>query len=193
MPADNTEQQYLDELAQYDNRKLILWQLAADGRDFVGVKHAAQEYGKGDAPIPEQVEAFVDDMTNGSEIRPEYDEGTDWDALEETHGQQADELLQSQDGNKAKTESEPEVTVPLETAQTAFLDLDIVIKQTGGGAETQNACTPLALARQKIEADEELGDETQEHVIGLLEEVSDERGVELETHSLMPHSGRDQH
>jgi hypothetical protein len=97
MPADNTEQQYLDELAQYDNRKLILWQLAADGRDFVGVKHAAQEYGKGDAPAPEQVEAFVDDMTDGDEIRPEYDEGTDWDALEETHGDQADELLQYQE------------------------------------------------------------------------------------------------
>jgi hypothetical protein len=89
----NTEQQYLSELAQYNNRKLILWQLAADGRDYVGVEHAAQEYGKEDAPIPEQVEAFVDDIVDGGEIRAEYDEGTDWDALEENHSERATELL----------------------------------------------------------------------------------------------------
>jgi len=54
MPA-STKQQYLDELAKYDNKKLLLWELAADGRDFVGVGSAAREHGKEDAPIPEQV------------------------------------------------------------------------------------------------------------------------------------------
>jgi len=93
MPDVHTEQQYVDELAEYDNRKLILWQLAADGRDFVGVEHVAREYSKEDAPVPEQVRAFVDDMIDDGEIRGEYDEGTDWDALEETHGKQADKVL----------------------------------------------------------------------------------------------------
>lgn len=32
-------------------------------------------------------------MIDDGEIRAEYDEGTDWDALEETHGEQADKVL----------------------------------------------------------------------------------------------------
>ena len=94
MPS--TKQVYLRELAKFENRKILLWQLAADGRDFVGVEFAAQEYGKEDAPIGEQVEAFVDDMTADGEIRPEYDEGTNWEALEETHGERATELLRKE-------------------------------------------------------------------------------------------------
>ena len=93
----STKQQYLNELAKYDNRKLLLWELAADGRDFVSVEFAAQEYGKENAPIGEQVETFVDDMIADGKIRPEYDEGTDWEALEKAHGERATELLQSEE------------------------------------------------------------------------------------------------
>jgi len=95
MPS--TEQMYLRELAKYDNRKLLLWQLAADGRGFVGVGVAAQEHGKGDAPISEQVEVFVDDLTVDGEIRSRYDKGTDWEALEEAHGKRATELLRKEE------------------------------------------------------------------------------------------------
>jgi hypothetical protein len=92
--SESIEQQYLRELATYGDRKLILWQLAANGRDFTGVGFTAKERGKEDAPIAEQVKAFVDDMTEDGEVRPEYEEIADWDALEETYGEQATEILQ---------------------------------------------------------------------------------------------------
>lgn len=69
--------------------------MAAAGRDFVGVEFTARERGKGDASISEQVEVFVDNMTDDGEVRPEYEETTNWEKLEETHGEQADELLRS--------------------------------------------------------------------------------------------------
>jgi hypothetical protein len=85
------EERILEELAAYDNRKLLLWQLAADGRDFCGVRDAAREHGLEDEPVPVQVAAFVDDMVQDGSIRDRYDSGTDWDALEEAHGDLADQ------------------------------------------------------------------------------------------------------
>lgn len=92
--SESIEQQYLRELAKYDNRKLILWQPVANGRDFTGVGFTAKERGKEDAPIAKQVEAFVDGMTEDGEVRPEYEEIANWDALEDTYGEQATEVLQ---------------------------------------------------------------------------------------------------
>jgi hypothetical protein len=84
-------EQVLEELAAYDNRKLLLWQLAADGRTFCGVRDAAREHGLQDKSVAVQVAAFVDDMTQNGSIRDRYDSGTDWDALEEAHGDLADQ------------------------------------------------------------------------------------------------------
>jgi hypothetical protein len=43
----------------------------------------------------------------------------------------------------------------------------------------KEACTPLALARQKIEADGDLADDAKDRVLDILHDVSDERGVEI--------------
>jgi hypothetical protein len=94
--ATNTldEERILKELAAYDNRKLLLWQLAANGRDFCGVRDAAREHGLEDESVAVQVAAFVDDMLRDDLIRDRYDSGTDWDALEEAHGDLADQYCQ---------------------------------------------------------------------------------------------------
>jgi hypothetical protein len=91
--ATNTldEERILEELAAYDSRKLLLWQLAADGRDYCGVRDAAREHGLEEESVAVQVAAFVDDMTHDHSIRDRYDSGTDWDALEDSYGDQADE------------------------------------------------------------------------------------------------------
>lgn len=78
-------------MAAYGNRKLLLWQLAADGRDFCGVKNAAREHGLEDESVAVQVTAFVDDMLRDGSVRKRYDTGTDWDALEAAYGDLADE------------------------------------------------------------------------------------------------------
>ena len=54
-----TEQQYLEEIAQYGQRKLLFWQLAADGRSFCGVSATVKALGLEDASVEEQVEAFI--------------------------------------------------------------------------------------------------------------------------------------
>lgn len=81
----------LEELATYGNRKLLLWQLAADGRDFGGVRDAAREHGLEDESVAVKVAAFVDDMLRDGSVREQYDTGTDWDALEAAYGEAADE------------------------------------------------------------------------------------------------------
>jgi len=92
-PDHGNEEALLTELATYQNRKLLLWQLAADGRSFCGVRVVAQEHDLQNAPVDEQVQAFVDDMLSDGEIRPEYNECTDWEALERSHGDTADQYL----------------------------------------------------------------------------------------------------
>ncbi|MDT3437846.1 hypothetical protein [Haloarcula sp. 1CSR25-25] len=89
-----TEQQYLEEIAQYGQRKLLLWQLAADGRSFCGVSATVKALGLEDASVEEQVEAFVEDLRQDGEIRQEYDDGTDWKQLERLYGDTATELLE---------------------------------------------------------------------------------------------------
>ncbi|GCF16058.1 hypothetical protein Harman_39930 [Haloarcula mannanilytica] len=91
---DNVDSRVLlTELATYQNRKLLLWQLAADGRSFCGVRFVARERDLQNAPVKKQVQAFVDDMLSDGEIRPEYDAMADWEALEAAHGDTADQFL----------------------------------------------------------------------------------------------------
>jgi len=93
-PTDDIDDEaLLTKLATYQNRKLLLWQLAADGRSFCGIQVVAQEHDLQNAPVDEQVQAFVDDMLSDGQIRPEYDEWTDWEALEACHGETADQYL----------------------------------------------------------------------------------------------------
>ncbi|AFH22006.1 hypothetical protein OSG_eHP14_00130 [environmental Halophage eHP-14] len=68
--------------------------------------------------------------------------------------------------------------IPRQTAHTALQELEIAIERTGGD-DADNACSPLALARQKIEDDDQLDDESKERAIDALHEVADERGVEI--------------
>lgn len=74
-------------VAEKGTREMVLWELAADGRDFCGVEFVAQEYGISDAPLDEQVEAFVQDMESHMDS---YRDGTDFDHLEATYGHLAD-------------------------------------------------------------------------------------------------------
>ncbi|NHX41624.1 MULTISPECIES: hypothetical protein [Haloarcula] len=83
----------LTELATYQNRKLLLWQLAADGRSFCGIQFVARERDLQNASIDKQVQALVDDMQSDGEIRAEYDAMADWEALEGNHGDIADQYL----------------------------------------------------------------------------------------------------
>ncbi|MDQ2074783.1 hypothetical protein RBH20_19840 [Haloarcula sp. H-GB4] len=92
---DGNDDALLVELATQQNRKLLLWQLAADGRTFCGIRFIAQERNLQTASIDEQVQAFADDMLSDGEIRPEYDSMADWDDLEAKHGDTADQYLQT--------------------------------------------------------------------------------------------------
>ncbi|KAA9396622.1 hypothetical protein Har1130_18455 [Haloarcula sp. CBA1130] len=91
--SDSQNKALLTELATYQNRRLLLWQLAADGRSFCGVRFVSRERDLQNAPVDEQVHAFVDDMLSDGEIRPEYDAMADWEALEANHGDTADQFL----------------------------------------------------------------------------------------------------
>ncbi|MFU1782897.1 hypothetical protein ACM16X_16060 [Haloarcula japonica] len=93
--SNPTDEELLTELATYQNRKLLLWQLAADGRTFCGIQFIVQERDLQAAPVDEQVQAFVDDMLSDGEVRPEYDSMADWDALEAKYGDTANQYLQT--------------------------------------------------------------------------------------------------
>lgn len=72
------------------------------------------------------------------------------------------------------------VEISAETARTALHEMEVLIEQSGGsdiGAD--EACSPLALARQKVEASGKLGKHETNHVLRLLHIVSDERGMEV--------------
>ncbi|GGM50938.1 hypothetical protein [Haloarcula argentinensis] len=91
--SNQADDALLTELATYQNRKLLLWQLAADGRTFCGIQFIVQERDLQAEPVDEQVQAFVEDMLSDGEIRPEYDSMADWEALEANHGDTADQYL----------------------------------------------------------------------------------------------------
>jgi hypothetical protein len=80
----------LSELATYDDRRYLLWELAADQRTFCGVEFLVDELGLEDASVSEQVERFVDDLQTHSEA---YLEGVNWAALEATWGHIVDAYL----------------------------------------------------------------------------------------------------
>ncbi|GGM51548.1 hypothetical protein [Haloarcula argentinensis] len=91
--SNPTDDALLTELVTYQNRKLLIWQLAADGRTFCGIRFIVQERDLQAAPVDEQVQAFVEDMLSDGEIRPEYDSMADWEAMEANHGDTADQYL----------------------------------------------------------------------------------------------------
>ncbi|MFY4814501.1 hypothetical protein ACOJIV_17660 [Haloarcula sp. AONF1] len=93
--SNQADDALLTELATYQNRKLLLWQLAADGRTFCGIQFIVKERDLQAEPVNEQVQAVVEGMLSDGEIRPEYDSMADWDALEAKHGDNADEYLQT--------------------------------------------------------------------------------------------------
>ena len=72
-------------------RFMVIWELAADGRDFCGVEFVARERGIEDEPLEAQVDAFVEDMQANEE---EYRENADIDALEDEYGDVADDILE---------------------------------------------------------------------------------------------------
>jgi hypothetical protein len=90
---DGNDDALLTELATRQNRKLLLWQLATDGRTFCGIQFVARERDLQNVPVDEQVQAFVDDMLSDGEIRSEYDAMANWEALEANHGDTADQYL----------------------------------------------------------------------------------------------------
>ena len=72
------------------------------------------------------------------------------------------------------------VEISAETARTALHEMEVLIEQSGGsdiGAD--EACSPLALAHQKVEASGKLGNHETNHVLRLLHIGSDERGMEV--------------
>lgn len=81
---------HLSELATYDNRRYLLWELAANQRDFCGVDFLVDELSLEDASVREQVERFVEDLQTHSEA---YFEGVKWAALEATWGHIVDAYL----------------------------------------------------------------------------------------------------
>jgi hypothetical protein len=90
-----TEDQILQEVARRGTRKALLWQLAADGRSFMGVEFAGQHLDEDNPTVEAMVDEFVDTLTteDGTEIKASHGEGVDWEALEERYGDEADEIV----------------------------------------------------------------------------------------------------
>jgi hypothetical protein len=81
---------YLAELAEHDDRRLLLWELAADGHSHLGVDDIAREHDLGVAPPRERVSHFLDaiDPENG-----EHFDGVNWSRLEARWGHIVDAYL----------------------------------------------------------------------------------------------------
>jgi hypothetical protein len=78
------------------------------------------------------------------------------------------------------TDDTESVRVDAETARVALYEIEQAIERTGGpGAVGSEACSPLALARRRVEACDDLDDDARDAVVGLLHDVADERGVEI--------------
>jgi|GEM_PF-6165754 len=79
-------------------------------------------------------------------------------------------------------ETENVAIVSLEAAEVARRELDILIEQTGGpNAGIDESCSPMALARQRIERLEGEGIDpfTVATVLQVMYGVAEERGVEI--------------
>ena len=82
----------------------------------------------------------------------------------------------TQDGGS----DEPTIEISSSTARTAHQELEILIQRTGGGEiGADEACSPLALARQKVDDSDLLNDPERDHVLEIFHTVADERGEEI--------------
>lgn len=80
------------------------------------------------------------------------------------------------------TEADRDETVelPKGVVETAHRELDHLITQTGGPDPRNGAaCSPLALAIQRIKALEHVDARTRREILQVIEGVADERGVEV--------------
>ena len=102
------------------------------------------------------------------------------------HGKWVREFIPADSSDEESSSSQEDeskertVEISAETARTALHEVEVLIEQSGGshvGAE--EACSPLALARRKVEASGKLGKHETNHVLRLLHIVSDERGMEV--------------
>lgn len=91
MTSDDPE--VLREIARQGDRRHLLWELVADGRDFCGVEFTRIEAGLEDAGPAAVAERFITDVNRHLEESP-----INFDALEETHGQRADEIMAQVNG-----------------------------------------------------------------------------------------------
>ena len=92
MTSDDPE--VLREIARQGDRKHLLWELAANGRDFCGVEFTRQEAGLEGASREEAVENFIEAV----DLHLDQTRGPDWDRLEERHGDRADQIEAQVDG-----------------------------------------------------------------------------------------------
>ena len=75
---------------------------------------------------------------------------------------------------------EPTVEISASTARTAHQEIKLAIRESGGGdVGALEACSPLALTRQKVEDSDLLSEDDRNHVLQLLQAVANERGVEI--------------
>jgi len=79
-----------------------------------------------------------------------------------------------------QSESTERVVIPRSVAQTAFGEIETLIHRSGGhDADSEEACTPLALVRQRVVDDDDLDDAATEAVLQILQDVAGERNVDL--------------
>lgn len=86
-----TAEETLREIARQGNRKHLLWQLAADGRSFVGLHDTAREEGVEDASIEQKVATFIEAVDR--HMNASAKEDVSWENVEKSHGDRADEIL----------------------------------------------------------------------------------------------------
>lgn len=71
-----------------------------------------------------------------------------------------------------------DVTISRDAAMGALAEVVISIRRTGGD-DPENGCSPLALARQRVEDDDRLDDDARTAVLDILASVANERGEEI--------------
>lgn len=92
----------------------------------------------------------------------------------------ADSSDESDSSTPNEESDEPTIEISSSTARTAHQELEILIQRTGGGEiGADEACSPLSLARQKVEDSDLLSDHERDHVLKIFHTVADERGEEI--------------
>lgn len=81
--------------------------------------------------------------------------------------------------NQSTADNAPSVEISRESAIIALTEIEHLIERTGGRESATKARSPLARVREEIETSPELNAEAREHVISVLQTVSENRNVEL--------------